>query len=209
MTAPMSWPSPSTPSPGLVGDMTNHHNHARANGGAPPPGFSVRSPRGLLRIDRSFPSVAGAGFAATTWATSAGAIRAIDRCRMYLQGPPDGAAAASALALLDGCLVLPHDLAAEMWHDGLKADRHRVDMRRRDLLAGLGAIVDAAVFIGDGATIDGVEVTAASAAARIEREIARILADGEADPELARGWLSETGLRTWVSNRQAGARGRR
>ncbi len=185
--------------------MTNHHQHARANGGAPPPGFSIRSPKGLLRIDRSFPSVAGCGFAATTWATSAGAIRAIDRCRLYLQGPPVGAAAASALALLDDVLVLPHDLAAEMWHDGLKNDRHRVDMRRRDLLAGLGAIVDAALFIGPGAVVDGVEVTPEMGAARIEREIQRILEDGRADPELARGWLSETGLRTWVSNRQAGA----
>jgi len=189
--------------------MTNNHNHARANGDAPPPGFSIRSPRGLLRVDRSFPSVAGAGFAATTWATSAGAIRTIDRCRLYLQGPPVGAAAAGALALLDGCLVLPHDLAAEIWHDGLKASRHRVDLRRRDLLAGLGALVDAALFIGAGAVVDGALVTPEMGAARIEREILRILADGEADPELASGWLSEAGLRTWVSNRQAGAKGRR
>ena len=189
--------------------MTNGHHRARVNGGDPPPGFSIRSPRGLLRIDRSSPSVAGPGWAATTWATSAGAIRAIDRCRLYLQCPPVGAAATTALALLDSCLVLPHDQAAELWHDGLMAARHRVDLRRRDLLAGLGAIVDAAEFIGAGAIIDGAEVTPEMGQARIEQEIGRILADGVADPELASGWLSETGLRTWVANRQAGARGRR
>lgn len=178
----------------------------RVNGGDPPGGFSIRSPRGLLRVDRSSPSLAGPGWAATTWATPAGAIRAIDRCRLYLQSPPVGAASTAGLALLDGALVLPHTLDAEIWHDGLVASRHSIDSRRRDLLAGLGAIVDAVAFIGPGALVDGVAVTPAMGNARIEREIARILAAGAADPELAAGWLSESGLRAWVSNRQAGAR---
>jgi len=180
--------------------------NARINGGDPPTGFSIRSERGLLRIDRSSPSVVGPGWAATTWATPAGAIRAIDRCRLYLQSPPVGAANRAALALLDGALVLPHTLDAEIWHDGLLAARHTIDSRRRDLLAGLGAIVDAVGFIGPGALVDGVDVTAEDGIARIEREIMRILAAGAADPELSSGWLSESGLRAWVSNRQAGAR---
>jgi hypothetical protein len=186
--------------------MTNAHNHARANGGAPPPGFSLRTPRGLLRIDRSFPSVAGAGFAATTWATTAGAIRAVDRCRLYLQGPPVGAAAAAALALLDNVLVLPHDEGAEIWHDGLRARVYRVDITRREMLQRLGGIVDAVGFVGPGALVDGVKVTAEDGIARIEREIMRIMEAGAADPEVAAGWLSEAGLRAWVTQRQERAR---
>jgi hypothetical protein len=162
------------------------------------PLYSIRSRRGLLQIDRSIPSVAAAGWSATTWSTSAGAVRAIDRCRLYLQCPPVGLAAAAALALLDGCTVMPHDAEAEAWHEALIAARHRVEMRRHDMLAGLGAVVDAAEFVGDGATVNGVEVTPEMCAARIEAEIRRILQEGADN-------LSEDGLRTWVAHRRAGA----
>ena len=189
------------------GDLvTNSHHQSRILGNSPPPGFSIRTPRGLLRVDRSFPSLAATGWAATTWSTAAGAARAIARSRTYLTTPPLGAAAGDALALLDGAIVLPHDLAAEVWHDGLRATRHRVDQLRRELLGGLGAVVDAAGFIGPGATVDGVLVTADMAAARIEREIASILEEGARDTELAHGWLTEAGLVAWVVQRQQRAR---
>ena len=73
------------------------------------------------------------------------------------------------------------------------------------MLAGLGAVVDAAEFVGDGATVNGVEVTPEMCAARIEAEIRRILQEGADDPEVAAGWVSEEGLRTWVAHRRAGA----
>lgn len=168
--------------------------------------FSIRSRRGLLRIDRSIPSVVAAGWSATTWSTSAGAVKAVDRCRLYLQCPPVGLAAAAALDLLDGCTIEPHDDDAEAWHYGLMVARHRVEMRRSEMLAGLGVVVDVAEFVGDGATVNGVSVTPEICAERIETEIRRILAEGADDPEVAEGWLSESGLRAWVAHRQAKAR---
>jgi hypothetical protein len=169
----------------------------------PPPGFSIRSRLGLLRVDRSWPSVVGPGWAATTWATVAGAQRAVDRCRLHLQAPPIGYAAQAAQALLDGCLVLPHDLAAEIWHDGLRNDRHRVEIRRLELLAGLAAVVDAARFVGPGANIDGTDWGPEMCQRRIEREIAYILEECARDPLLGEGWVSEDGLQRWVAQRQA------
>jgi hypothetical protein len=154
----------------------------------------------------SWPSVVGPGWAATTWATVAGAQRAVDRCRLHLQAPVVGHAAQAALALLEDVAILPHDLAAEIWHDGLKSDRHRVELRRLELLAGLGAVVDAARFVGPGATIDGTDWGPEMCAARIAREIAYILEECARDPLLGEGWVSEDGLRRWVAQRQALAR---
>jgi hypothetical protein len=88
-------------------------------------------------------------------------------------------------------------------HAATLALRGRVDARRRTLIAGLAAVVDAALLVGPGATIDGTAWTPAMCAARIEREVLHVLDQCALDAEVGEGWLTEAGLRWFVENLQA------
>lgn len=166
----------------------------------------IESTQGLIRLAAGWPSVATSGWDATSWKTPAGAQRALHRAIDALTvavTETQGTAARTALDLLTGACVVALDEDAHARHNVAQAVRGRVDARRRQLLAGLTAVVDTARLVGAGATIDGTAWTPKMAAARIEREIDYVLYECLRDPEVGDGWLTEAGLRWLVENLQA------
>lgn len=113
-----------------------------------------------------------------------------------------GTAARAALDLLTGARVVVLDDDAHTRHNVAQAARGRVDARRRQLLAGLTAVVDAARLVGPGATIDGTVWTPEMCATRIERETQHVLDECALDPPVGEGWLTQETLRAWVVARR-------
>lgn len=166
----------------------------------------IESTQGLIRLAAGWPSVATSGWNATSWKTPAGAQRAFNRAIDSLTVAVEetqGIAAKQALDLLTGACVVALDDDAHARHNVAQASRGRVDARRRQLLAGLTAVVDTARLVGPGATIDGTVWTPKMAAARIEREIDYVLYECLRDTEVGEGWVGEAGLRWFVENLQA------
>lgn len=168
--------------------------------------YAIESAQGLVRISAGWPSLATSGLDATSWRTTAGAQRALhrslDEVTIAIGETQRGAAACSALDLLTGACVVVLDDDAHARHLVAQAARGRVDARRRGLIAGLASIVDAALLVGAGATIDGTAWTPAMCAARIEREIVHVLDQCDLDTEVGEGWVDEDTLRAWVADRQ-------
>jgi len=165
----------------------------------------IESTRGLIRLAAGWPQVATSGWDATSWKTTAGAQRALHRALDAMTVAVEetqGIAARTALDLLTGACVVALDDDAHNRHNAAQAARGRVDARRRSLLAGLASIVDAALLVGAGATIDGTPWTPAMCGARIEREIAHVLDQCDLDTEVGEGWVTEQTLRAWVAERQ-------
>ena len=168
--------------------------------------FAIESAHGLVRIAAGWPTLASSYWDATSWQTNPGAQRALRRAVSVSTAAvvaTQGVAARAALDLLTGASVVVLDDDAKARHHVAQAARGRVDARRRQLLAGITAVVDAALLVGAGATIDGTVWTPKMAAARIEREIDYVLYECLRDPEVGEGWLTEAGLRWFVANLQA------
>lgn len=149
--------------------------------------------------------MATSGWDASSWKTPAGARRALHRALDAMTiavEETQGIAARSALDLLTGACVVALDDDAHARHLVTLAARGRVDARRRSLIAGLASIVDAALLVGAGATIDGTAWTPEMCDARIEREIAHVLDQCDLDTEVGEGWADEATLRAWVADRQ-------
>jgi len=168
--------------------------------------YAIESTQGLVRIAAGWPSVASSGWDASTWKTPAGAQRALhrslDELTVAVGETQRGSAACSALDLLNGACVVVLDDDARARHNATLAMRGRVDARRRTLIAGLAAVVDAALLVGPGATIDGTAWTPEMCAARIEREVLHVLDQCALDTEVGAGWVDEGTLRAWVADRQ-------
>ena len=167
--------------------------------------YSIESTQGLIRLAAGWPQVATSGWDATSWKTPAGAQRALDRATedmVVSVNETQGTAAQRALDLLTGASVVVLDDDAHARHSVAQAARGRVDARRRQLLAGITAVVDVALLVGAGATIDGTPWTPAMCDARIEREIAHVLDQCDLDTEVGEGWADEATLRAWVADRQ-------
>lgn len=168
--------------------------------------YSIQTAQGLIELRKGWPSVPTSGWTATEWKTTKGAQRALDRAIEDLTttvNETQGSAARVALELLtDGAIIVHNDTSTIARHNATQAMRGRVDARRRQLLAGLTAVVDTARLVGAGATIDGTVWTPKMAAARIEREIDYVLYECLRDPEVGEGWLTEAGLRWFVENLQ-------
>jgi len=167
--------------------------------------YAIESTQGLVRIAAGWPSVATSGWDATSWKTPAGAhraLRAAVRVTARAVDETQGSVARTALDLLTGARVVMFDAWAHERHAATLALRGRVDARRRQLLAGITAVVDIARLIGPGATIDGTMWTPEMAAVRIEREVQHVLAECARDVEVGTGWLTEAGLR-WFAAEQA------
>ena len=165
----------------------------------------IESTQGLIRLAAGWPSVATSGWDASSWKTPAGAQRALHRALDAMTVAVEetqGIAARTALDLLTGACVVALDDDAHARHNVAQAARGRVDARRRQLLAGLTAVVDIARLVGAGATIDGTAWTPKMSAARIEREIDYVLYECLRDTEVGEGWLTEAGLRWFVENLQ-------
>ena len=165
----------------------------------------IESTQGLIRLAAGWPQVATPGWDATSWKTPAGAQRALDRATedmVVSVNETQGTAAQRALDLLTGARVVVLDDDAKARHNVAQACRGRVDARRRQLLMGLTAVVDAGLLVGAGATIDGTPWTPEMCAARIEREIVHVLDQCDLDTEVGEGWVTEQTLRAWVADRQ-------
>jgi len=165
----------------------------------------IESTHGLIRLTAGWPSVATSGWDATGWKTPAGAQRALRRALDAMTiavAETYGFAARDAMDLLTGACVVALDDDAHARHLVAQAARGRVDARRRHLIAGVSAVVDAALLVGAGATIDGTPWTPAMCDARIEREIAHVLDACALDVEVGKGWVDEGTLRAWVAYRQ-------
>lgn len=165
----------------------------------------IESTQGLIRLAAGWPSVATSGWDATSWKTPAGAQRALHRALDAMTvavTETQGFAARTALDLLTGACVVALDDDAHARHLAAQAARGRVDARRRHLIAGVSAVVDAALLVGAGATIDGTPWTPEMCAARIEREIAHVLDQCALDTEVGKGWVDEETIRAWVAARQ-------
>ena len=168
--------------------------------------YAIESTNGLVRIAAGWPTLASSYWDATSWKTNPGAQRALRRAVSVSTAAvvaTQGVAARTALDLLTGACVVALDDDAHARHNVAQAARGRVDVRRRQLLAGITAVVDTARLVGAGATIDGTVWTPKMAAARIEREIDYVLYECLRDPEVGEGWLTEAGLRWFVANLQA------
>jgi len=168
--------------------------------------YAIESTQGLVRIAAGWPSVASSYWDATTWKTLPGAQRALRgavRVATVAVDETQGSVARTALELLTGARVVVLDDAAHARHAATLARRGRVDEFRRQLLDGLAYVVDAARFIGSGATIDGTAWTPEMAAERIEREVRYIVEFCRLDVDVGTGWLTEAGLRWFVADRQA------
>lgn len=167
--------------------------------------YAVESTQGLVRISAGWPSVASSYWDASTWKTSPGAQRALRgavRVAARAVDETQGSVARAALDLLTGACVVVFDADCHARHAATLALRGHVDARRRQLLAGLAAVVDAARFVGPGATIDGTPWTPEMAAERIERQVRYILDQCALDTEVGEGWLTEAGLRWFVADRR-------
>jgi hypothetical protein len=167
--------------------------------------YAIESTQGLVRIAAGWPSVATSGWDATSWKTNPGAQRALRgavRVAARAVDETQGSVARTALDLLTGARVVTLDDDAHARHAATLALRGRVDARRRTLIAGLAAVVDAALLVGPGATIDGTAWTPAMCAARIEREVLHVLDQCALDAEVGEGWADEGTLRAWVADRQ-------
>ena len=165
----------------------------------------IESTQGLIRLAAGWPQVATSGWDATSWKTPAGAQRALDRATedmVVSVNETQGIAAQRALDLLTGARVVGLDDDAHARHLVAQAARGRVDARRRQLLAGITAVVDIALLVGAGATIDGIPWTPDMCAARIEREVQYVLDECLRDTEVGEGWANEATLRAWVADRQ-------
>lgn len=161
----------------------------------------IETTQGLIRLAAGWPQVATSGWDATSWKTPAGAQRALHRALDEVTiavSETQGAAARTALDLLTGACVVALDDGAHARHSVAQAARGRVDARRRQLLAGITAVVESARFVGAGAIIDGTPWTPEMAAARIEREIDYVLYECLLDTEVGEGWVDEATLRAWV-----------
>lgn len=168
--------------------------------------YAIESTNGLVRIAAGWPTLASSYWDATSWKTNPGAQRALRRAVSVSTAAvvaTQGLAALAALDLLTGACVVVLDADAHARHSVAQAARGRVDVRRRQLLAGITAVVDTARLVGAGATIDGTAWTPEMCAARIEREIDYVLYECLRDPEVGEGWLTEAGLRWSVANLQA------
>jgi hypothetical protein len=168
--------------------------------------YAIESAQGLVRIAAGWPSVASSYFDASTWKTLPGAQRALRgavRVATVAVDETQGSVARTALDLLTGACVVAFDADSHARHAATLALRGRVDARRRQLLAGLTAVVESARFVGAGATIDGTAWTPEMCAARIEREVDYVLYECLRDTEVGEGWLTEAGLRWFVENLQA------
>ncbi len=168
--------------------------------------YAIESTQGLVRISAGWPSVASSYFDASSWKTQPGAQRALRgavRVAARAVDETQGSVARTALDLLTGACVVVFDADSHARHAATLALRGRVDARRRTLIAGLAAVVDAALLVGPGATIDGTAWTPAMCAARIEREVLHVLDQCALDAEVGEGWLTEAGLRWFVENLQA------
>jgi hypothetical protein len=168
--------------------------------------YAIESTNGLVRIAAGWPTLASSYWDATSWKTNPGAQRALRRAVSVSTAAvvaTQGVAARAALDLLNGACVVVLDADAHARHSVAQAARGRVDVRRRQLLAGITAVVDTARLVGAGATIDGTAWTPEMCAARIEREIDYVLYECLRDPEVGEGWLTEAGLRWFVANLQA------
>ena len=166
--------------------------------------YSIESTQGLIRLAAGWPQVATSGWDATSWKTPAGAQRALHRAidaMTVAVEETQGIAARTALDLLTGACVVALDDDAHARHNVAQAARGRVDARRRELLASITAVVDLALLIGPGATIDGQAWTPEMCDARIEREIAHALDVCALDTEVGEGWVTEQTLRAWVAAR--------
>ena len=167
--------------------------------------FAIESRHGLVRISAGWPSAASSMWDATTWKTLPGAKRALRgavRVATVAFDETQGSAARTALDLLTDACVVAFDAAAHERHALALVLRGRVDARRRQLLAGITAVVDLARLVGAGATIDGTAWTPKMCAARIEREVDYVLYECLRDTEVGEGWLTEAGLRWFVENLQ-------
>jgi hypothetical protein len=163
------------------------------------------STHGLIRLAAGWPQVATSGWDASKWKTPGGARRALHRALDALVVAVDetqGLAARTALDLLAGACIVALDDDAHARHMVAQAARGRVDARRRQLLTGLTAVVDAALLVGPGATIDGTPWTPKMCAARIEREVRYVVEECAHDTEVGEGWVTEDTLRAWVAARQ-------
>ena len=167
--------------------------------------YAIESLQGLVRIAAGWPSVATSGWDATSWKTSPGAqraLRAAVRVATVAVDQTQGHVARTALDLLTGARVVAFDDNAHARHAATLALRGRVDARRRTLIAGLAAVVDAALLVGPGATIDGTAWTPAMCDARIERELLHVIDQCDLDTEVGEGWCDEGTLRAWVAARR-------
>lgn len=167
--------------------------------------YAIESTQGLVRIAAGWPSVASSGWDATSWKTNPGAHRALRgalRVAARAVDETQGSVARTALDLLTGACVVAFDADAHARHAATLAMRGRVDARRRTLIAGLAAVVDAALLVGPGATIDGTAWTPAMCSARIEREVLHVLDQCALDTEVGEGWADEGTLRAWVAARR-------
>jgi hypothetical protein len=167
--------------------------------------YAIESTQGLVRISAGWPSVASSYFDASSWKTQPGAQRALRgavRVAARAVDETQGSVARTALDLLTGACVVVFDADSHARHAATLALRGRVDARRRTLIAGLAAVVDAALLVGAGATIDGTPWTPAMCAARIEREVLHVLDQCALDTEVGDGWADEGTLRAWVADRQ-------
>lgn len=167
--------------------------------------YSLESTHGLIRLAAGWPQLATSGWDVTSWKTSAGAQRALHRAidaMTVAVEETQGIAARTALDLLAGAFVVVLDDDAHARHLVAQAARGRVDARRRQLLAGITAVVDAALLVGAGATIDGMPWTPEMCAARIEREVQYVVKECARDTEVGDGWVTEEALRAWVAARQ-------
>jgi hypothetical protein len=167
--------------------------------------YAIESTQGLVRIAAGWPSVASSYWDASTWKTNPGAqraLRAAVRVATVAVDQTQGHVARTALDLLTGARVVAFDADSHARHAAMLALRGRVDARRRTLIAGLAAVVDAALLVGPGATIDGTAWTPAMCAARIEREVLHVLDQCALDTEVGEGWADEGTLRAWVADRQ-------
>jgi hypothetical protein len=164
--------------------------------------YAIESTQGLVRIAAGWPSVASSYWDATTWKTLAGAkraLRAAVRVTARAVDETQGHAARTAVDLLTDAYVVAFDALAHQRHALTLELRGRVDARRRTLIAGLASVVDAARFVGPGATIDGTVWTPEMAAVRIEREVQHVIAECARDVDVGAGWLTEAGLRWFVA----------
>jgi hypothetical protein len=167
--------------------------------------YAIESTQGLVRIAAGWPSVASSGWDASTWKTNPGAQRALSgavRVAARAVDETQGSVARTALDLITGACVVVCDDDAHARHAATLALRGRVDARRRTLIAGLAAVVDAALLVGPGATIDGTAWTPEMCLARIEREVLHVIDQCDLDAEVGAGWADEGMLRAWVADRQ-------
>ena len=166
--------------------------------------FAIESAQGLVRIAAGWPTLASSYWDATSWQTNPGAQRALRRAVSVSTAAvvaTQGVAARTALDLLTGACVVVLDADAHARHSVAQAARGRVDVRRRQLLAGLTAVVDTARLVGAGATIDGTVWTPEMCAARIEREVQYVVEECARDTEVGDGWVTDETLRAWVAAR--------